>query len=93
MAREGITNDQLGDDASKVEEIRVVVNFGKGKAHFKPICWLVMAWIMPMGIVYTKPITYTRDVVVSTVRQRNLLNVLPRRGQMPKQAFGYAKLQ
>lgn len=29
--------------------------------HFRPICWFVMAWIMPMGIVYTNAGGYSLD--------------------------------
>lgn len=27
--------------------------YGESESYFSPICWLVIAWIIPTGMVYT----------------------------------------
>ena len=48
---EGIPNDQLCDYTT--QKVSRKFSDKRKKTHFRPICWLVIAWMIPIGTVYT----------------------------------------
>jgi hypothetical protein len=42
--------------------------------YFKPICWLVIAWIIPIGMIYVKAVVHMSTPPRTNFRKRPLTN-------------------